>query len=55
MDDEQSFGSWLRRCRKALGLTQAELAWQVGCVEGTYHACAGEYRLEFGRSLVSPG
>ena len=29
--DENSFGEWLRRRRKALDLTQGELADQVGC------------------------
>ena len=31
MDDYASFGYWLRRRRKALDLTQDELAQQVGC------------------------
>ena len=35
MHDELSFGGWLKRYRKALDLTQAELARQVGCAEGT--------------------
>ncbi|HWQ16166.1 MAG TPA: helix-turn-helix domain-containing protein [Roseiflexaceae bacterium] len=30
MDGEHSFGAWVRRRRKALGLTQAELARRVG-------------------------
>src|SRR3712207_2798522 len=31
MDEGVSFGYWLRRRRKALDLTQAELARRVGC------------------------
>src|SRR5262245_12557142 len=33
MDRTHSFGYWLRRQRKALDLTQAELARRVGCAE----------------------
>jgi WD40 repeat protein/serine/threonine protein kinase/DNA-binding XRE family transcriptional regulator len=35
MDSTTSFGYWLRRRRKALDLTQAELAQRVGCVVTT--------------------
>ena len=35
MDEQLSFGRWLKRRRKALDLTQAELARRVGCAEGT--------------------
>ncbi len=35
MDGNASFGYWVRRQRKALDLTQAELARRVGCAEGT--------------------
>jgi len=35
METISSFGEWLRRARKACDLTQAELAQQVGCAEGT--------------------
>src|SRR5436853_185647 len=35
MDDEASFGSWVRRRRKALDLTQEELAQRVGCALDT--------------------
>jgi class 3 adenylate cyclase/DNA-binding XRE family transcriptional regulator len=35
MDSEGSFGRWLKRRRKGLDLTQAELARRVGCAEGT--------------------
>ena len=35
MDTITSFGEWLRRARKASDLTQAELAQQIGCAEGT--------------------
>jgi predicted ATPase/class 3 adenylate cyclase/DNA-binding CsgD family transcriptional regulator len=35
MSELFSFGYWVRRRRKALDLTQAELAQRVGCAEGT--------------------
>ena len=35
MDDEAWFGSWVRRRRKALDLTQEELAQRVGCALDT--------------------
>src|SRR5215211_1943360 len=35
MDGINSFGEWLRRRRRALDLTQAELADRAGCVTGT--------------------
>ena len=35
MEDDTSFGYWLRRRRKALDLTQEELAERAGCVVGT--------------------
>src|SRR5829696_10503377 len=35
MEPISSFGYWLRRRRKALDLTQDELARQVGCAIGT--------------------
>jgi class 3 adenylate cyclase len=35
MDESASFGAWLQRRRKALDLTQAELAQRVGCALGT--------------------
>jgi transcriptional regulator with XRE-family HTH domain len=35
MDETISFGTWLRRARKACDLTQAELAERAGCAEGT--------------------
>ena len=35
MEDITSFGYWLRRRRKALDLTQEELARQVGCAADT--------------------
>lgn len=31
MDDLVSFGAWVQQQRKALDLTQADLAWRVGC------------------------
>ncbi|HRI55575.1 MAG TPA: helix-turn-helix transcriptional regulator, partial [Anaerolineae bacterium] len=35
MDNTDSFGQWLRQRRKALNLTQKELAQQAGCAEIT--------------------
>src|SRR5262245_34978950 len=35
MDEVHSLGAWLRHRRRALDLTQAELARQVGCALGT--------------------
>ncbi len=35
MDEELTFGQWLRRGRKARDLTQAELGRCVGCAAGT--------------------
>ncbi|MBC8077853.1 MAG: XRE family transcriptional regulator, partial [Chloroflexales bacterium] len=35
MDEHASFGAWVQRRRKALDLTQAELAERVGCALGT--------------------
>src|SRR5262245_5535224 len=35
MDGHASFGAWIQRRRKALDLTQAELAERVGCAVGT--------------------
>ncbi len=35
MDEHASFGAWIQRRRKALDLTQAELAGRVGCALGT--------------------
>jgi transcriptional regulator with XRE-family HTH domain len=39
-----SFGYWLRRRRKALDLTQEELARQVGCAVGTIKRLEGDDR-----------
>jgi len=44
MISEQSFGDWLRRQRKALDLTQAELARQVGCSTITLRKLEAEER-----------
>ncbi len=35
MDEHASFGAWIQRRRKALDLTQAELAERIGCALGT--------------------
>src|SRR5919206_3750026 len=35
MDESSSFGYWLRRRRKALDLTQLDLAQRVGCAKVT--------------------
>ena len=40
----QSFGSWLKRRRKALDLTQAELASQVGCCAAAIRKIEAEER-----------
>lgn len=44
MDDRNSFGYWLRRRRKALDLTQAELAERAGCVTGTIKSIEADVR-----------
>lgn len=45
MDEDGGFGRWLRRRRKALDLTQHELAQRVGCAEGTIRKLeAGDMR-----------
>ena len=41
---EISFGRWLQQRRKTLGLTQAELAHQVGCATVTIHKLEIEER-----------
>jgi predicted ATPase/class 3 adenylate cyclase/Tfp pilus assembly protein PilF len=44
MDGNASFGYWVRRRRKTLDLTQAELARQVGCAEGTIRMIEADAR-----------
>jgi len=44
MDGNASFGYWVRRQRKALDLTQAELAHRVGCAEGTIRMIEADAR-----------
>lgn len=45
MDEQLAFGQWLKRRRKALDLTQAELARRAGCAAGTIRQLeAGELR-----------
>ncbi|HEX5691987.1 MAG TPA: AAA family ATPase, partial [Roseiflexaceae bacterium] len=44
MNDNASFGYWVRRQRKALDLTQAELARRVGCAEGTIRMIEADAR-----------
>jgi predicted ATPase/DNA-binding XRE family transcriptional regulator len=44
MNTSVSFGSWLRRRRKALDLTQAELADQVGCALTTIQKIEADIR-----------
>ena len=44
MVEEHSFGYWLRRKRKALDLTRAGLAEQVGCSAGTIQKLEEEER-----------
>src|SRR5258708_35103173 len=42
--DQRSFGSWLRQQRRALDLTQEELAGQVGCSAITLRKLEAEER-----------
>src|ERR1043165_2077868 len=44
MERTSSFGYWLRRRRKALDLTQEELARQVGCAVGMIKKLEGDER-----------
>jgi class 3 adenylate cyclase len=44
MTETHSFGYWLRRRRKALDLTQAELAVRVGCAEVTIRRIEADER-----------
>ncbi|HEY6018693.1 MAG TPA: tetratricopeptide repeat protein, partial [Candidatus Paceibacterota bacterium] len=44
MSQQHSFGYWLKRSRKALDLTQAELANQVGCSSETIRKIEAEER-----------
>src|SRR5215207_9197704 len=44
MDGNASFGYWVRRQRKALDLTQAELASRVGCATGTIRMIEADAR-----------
>jgi transcriptional regulator with XRE-family HTH domain len=46
MSETHSFGYWVRRRRKALDLTQAELARLVGCAEVTIRG------LDRGRAMT---
>jgi predicted ATPase/class 3 adenylate cyclase len=44
MGEITSFGAWLRRRRKALDLTQADLAERAGCVPGTIKSIEADAR-----------
>ena len=44
MGETHSFGYWVRRRRKALDLTQAELARLVGCAEVTIRRIEADER-----------
>src|SRR5262245_37530104 len=44
MELPTSFGYWVRRCRKALDLTQAELARRVGCAQVTIQKIEADER-----------
>src|ERR1700694_2227619 len=44
MSNDQSFGDWLRQHRRALDLTQEELARQVGCSAITLRKLEAEER-----------
>ncbi|MGB4975383.1 MAG: helix-turn-helix transcriptional regulator [Anaerolineae bacterium] len=41
MISTQTFGQWLKQRRKALGLTQKDLAQQGGCAEVTLRKIEG--------------
>jgi len=49
MDMPTSFGYWVRRRRKALDLTQAELARRVGCAEVTIQKIEADERRPSGQ------
>src|SRR5918998_2251201 len=44
MEDTASFGTWLKQRRKALDLTQAELARRVGCAMMTIQKIEADER-----------
>ncbi len=44
MDESRSFGDWLRRRRRAMDLTQDQLARRVGCALGTIRKLETEER-----------
>jgi predicted ATPase/class 3 adenylate cyclase len=44
MDEQTSFGAWIQRRRKALDLTQAELAERLGCALGTIRKIESDER-----------
>src|SRR5260370_18554975 len=44
MKFESSFGTWLRQRRKALDVTQVELADQIGCAKTTIQKIEGDER-----------
>src|SRR5262245_9576758 len=44
MDDNASFGAWIQRRRKALDLTQDELAQRVGCSHETIRKIEADAR-----------
>src|SRR4029079_6319345 len=44
MDSSYSLGAWLRRRRKALDITQTELAHRAGCVVGTIRSIEADAR-----------
>src|ERR687885_234757 len=44
VDEAISFGAWLKRRRKALDLTQEELARQVGCAKMTIQKIEADER-----------
>jgi len=47
MEDELTFGQWLKKRRKALGISQAELAARVPCATDTVH------KIETGQRMSS--
>lgn len=49
MSTTKTFGQWLKQRRKALKVTQKELAHQAGCAEITLR------KIEAGATLCAPG
>jgi transcriptional regulator with XRE-family HTH domain len=54
MDDHtKQFGAWLRRARRARGISQVKLAAQVGCTHGTLLKWEkGDHSISFARLVA---